>query len=108
MIVVYRKVSGPLHKGPESVLGVSPILKMRSRKSRRVAQFSGTWYLPRMEIQCTFQCAYCFEENETVVDGSGALRQQYVEDCQVCCKPNLLTISIDAERHAAHIAAEPE
>jgi Cysteine-rich CPXCG len=61
-----------------------------------------------MEIECSFMCAYCFEENDTVVDGSGALYQQYVEDCQVCCKPNLLTISIDPERETATVTAEPE
>lgn len=61
-----------------------------------------------MEIACTFFCAYCFEENDIVVDGSGALVQHYVEDCQVCCKPNLLTITIGQERQDASVTAEPE
>jgi hypothetical protein len=29
------------------------------------------------------------------VDESGGSRQQYVEDCQVCCKPNVLSICWD-------------
>jgi len=65
-------------------------------------------YLPDMEIQCTFVCAYCFEENETMVDGSGAPSQHYVEDCQVCCRPNLLTIIIDPEGESAIVYADPE
>ena len=27
-------------------------------------------------------------------------RQEYVEDCQVCCRPMVLQITIDAERNA--------
>jgi hypothetical protein len=61
-----------------------------------------------MELQCLFVCAYCFEENETVVDGSGALAQHYVEDCQVCCRPNLLTIIMDPDRESATVYAEQE
>jgi len=43
-----------------------------------------------------FQCAGCGEWNDTIVDESGGSRQQYVEDCQVCCKPNVLNICWDS------------
>ena len=43
-----------------------------------------------------FQCAGCGEWNETTVDESAGASQSYVEDCQVCCKPNLLTIRYHA------------
>lgn len=43
-----------------------------------------------------FQCAGCGEWNDTFVDPSGGRRQKYVEDCQVCCKPNLLTVEYDS------------
>lgn len=39
-----------------------------------------------------YQCAGCGEWNETTVDSSAGSRQSYVEDCQVCCKPNVLDI----------------
>jgi len=38
-------------------------------------------------------CPYCGEEIEVVVDCS-VTEQQYVEDCSVCCRPLLLTVSI--------------
>lgn len=44
-----------------------------------------------------FQCAGCGEWNETSVDVSAGRRQEYVEDCQVCCKPNLLRVEYDGE-----------
>ena len=34
-----------------------------------------------------FQCAGCGEWNVTSVDPSAGRRQEYVEDCQVCCRP---------------------
>jgi hypothetical protein len=42
-----------------------------------------------------FQCAGCGEWNETTVDESAGTIQSYVEDCQVCCKPNVLRVSYD-------------
>ena len=40
-----------------------------------------------MEIVTTYQCQYCFQVNETTVDASGGMEQEYVEgqgdDCVV-------------------------
>lgn len=44
-----------------------------------------------------FQCAGCGEWNETSVDESAGSRQSYVEDCQVCCRPNVLEVEYDSE-----------
>ena len=42
------------------------------------------------------QCPYCGEMVEIAIDSSVA-RQEYVEDCQVCCKPMALRIRIGAD-----------
>jgi hypothetical protein len=55
-----------------------------------------------------FQCAGCGEWNETSVDSSAGMRQQYVEDCQVCCKPNILHVSWDISAGEYTISAELE
>jgi hypothetical protein len=55
-----------------------------------------------------FQCAGCGEWNETAVDESAGGKQQYVEDCQVCCKPNLLDIRWEQDDGAYSIRAELE
>jgi hypothetical protein len=36
------------------------------------------------------------------------MRQQYVEDCQVCCKPNILHMSWDMSAGEYTISAELE
>lgn len=61
------------------------------------------------EVQSTsFICAYCGEENPTFVDPSQGRDQQYVEDCQVCCRPNELVITYDEWTQQYHIQARPE
>ena len=47
-------------------------------------------------MEAEFQCGGCGEWNHIAVDASAGRRQSYVEDCQVCCKPNVLTLEIDA------------
>jgi hypothetical protein len=55
-----------------------------------------------------FQCAACGEWNVTNVDESAGGRQSYVEDCQVCCKPNLLRLEYDPAQQEFVITAELE
>ncbi len=41
-------------------------------------------------------CPYCGERIELLVDGS-VEEQTYIEDCQVCCRPILITATTDAQ-----------
>ena len=43
-----------------------------------------------------------------MVDASAGSRQSYIEDCQVCCKPNVLHIEYDLAGQEFVIAAELE
>lgn len=61
-----------------------------------------------MENDAQFNCAYCGEVNYTFVDLSSGYQQSYVEDCQVCCQPNVLSISIDEETLDIEIHSDPE
>jgi hypothetical protein len=59
-------------------------------------------------MESGFQCAAYGEWNATIVDESAGSRQGYVEDCQVCCKPNVLRIEYDNSAQKFFIAAELE
>ena len=61
-----------------------------------------------IDMESGFQCAACGEWNATSVDESAGRRQSYVEDCQVCCKPNLLGIEYDPLSETFHITAQLE
>ncbi len=41
-------------------------------------------------------CPWCGECFETAVDASAGA-QQYVEDCQVCCRPIVMHADVDGE-----------
>lgn len=50
-----------------------------------------------METTAEFYCACCGEPNQTFVDLSQGFQQTYVEDCQVCCRPNVLYVHVDED-----------
>jgi hypothetical protein len=59
-------------------------------------------------MEAGFHCAGCGEWNVTTVDNSAGRRQSYVEDCQVCCKPNLLHVEYDSAQQEFVVRAELE
>jgi len=56
----------------------------------------------------TFTCAFCGEEVESAFDPAQGRRARYVEDCQVCCRPNLLSLETDPFTGEVSVVAEPE
>jgi hypothetical protein len=50
-------------------------------------------------------CPYCGEPNEIALDPGSGPRQEYVEDCQVCCQPWRVVVTYDADG-AAHVRAD--
>lgn len=44
----------------------------------------------------TVQCPYCGQYLQIAIDDS-VQEQQYIEDCQVCCKPIVLWVSVAAD-----------
>jgi hypothetical protein len=44
----------------------------------------------------TISCPYCGESIDIAVDASSG-PETYIEDCQVCCRPIVLTISLDED-----------
>ncbi|MDY7016456.1 MAG: CPXCG motif-containing cysteine-rich protein [Cyanobacteriota bacterium] len=50
-----------------------------------------------MQTTAEYSCAFCGESNSTFIDISAGLEQSYIEDCQVCCRPNILYVRIDEE-----------
>lgn len=42
----------------------------------------------------TIHCPYCGEPIELLVDDSAGA-QRYIEDCQVCCRPIVVSMSLD-------------
>jgi hypothetical protein len=60
-----------------------------------------------MQPLATYACPTCWATIESTIDPTAGRAQRYVEDCPVCCRPNVLSITIDADENA-HVEAESE
>ncbi len=60
-----------------------------------------------MKDEASYICDACGEEIVTPLDISQGSTQEYVEDCPVCCRANVIHVEID-ETGNARIWAAPE
>ena len=54
----------------------------------------------------SLSCPYCGEIISVLIDDS-LPEQEYVEDCQVCCRPIVLTVAVDIDGDVL-VSARPE
>ena len=48
-----------------------------------------------MQPEARYVCDSCGEEIEIPIDLAAGSRQEYVEDCPVCCNANVVHVTID-------------
>ncbi len=60
-----------------------------------------------MRDEASYICEACGEEIVVPVDLSAGEEQEYVEDCPVCCAPNLIHVELEADG-TARVWAERE
>jgi len=60
-----------------------------------------------MNEEESYTCDSCGEEIVIPIDPSSGSTQEYVEDCPVCCNPNLIHVQI-AEDGSVTISAKAE
>ncbi len=53
-----------------------------------------------MRDEGSYTCDSCGEEIVIPLDPSAGRHQQYVEDCPVCCSPNVITVDFDRKGRA--------
>lgn len=49
-------------------------------------------------VQQVVSCPYCGEAIDVLIDHQDA-GDQYIEDCQVCCRPISFSVSVDPSGH---------
>jgi len=54
------------------------------------------------------QCPHCGELIDTYPDPGGGERQEYIEDCSVCCRPIRFCAEYSARDAAYRVTATPE
>jgi hypothetical protein len=61
-----------------------------------------------VQSSACYQCPHCGEEVDTSPDPGGGDAQQYVEDCPVCCHPNVIFASYSADEDDYVVTAQAE
>jgi Cysteine-rich CPXCG len=49
----------------------------------------------KMKDEASYNCDSCGEEIVVPIDLTAGSSQEYVEDCPVCCRPNVIHVEID-------------
>src|SRR5579884_1587809 len=55
-----------------------------------------------MKDEASYTCDSCGEEIVVPIDLSAGTSQEYVEDCPVCCRPNVIHVEVDEEGTCGH------
>jgi hypothetical protein len=71
---------------------------MKKQKTHRV----------RSAEEGSYVCPTCGEQIVIPLDPTGGTEQQYVEDCPVCCNPNLIHLEFFDEDDTPRVWAESE
>jgi len=58
-----------------------------------------------MSDEASYLCDWCGEEIVVPLDITAGSRQEYVEDCPVCCRPNMVTVEVDDDGNVQISAA---
>lgn len=53
-----------------------------------------------LDAEASYVCNSCGEEIVVPLDYSEGQSQQYVEDCPVCCNPNVIFVEFDVDGQA--------
>ena len=56
----------------------------------------------------TVECPFCGQTDELAIDLGGGERQQYTEDCAVCCRPRIVHVEPDEEPGEVQVWIERE
>jgi cysteine-rich CPXCG protein len=59
------------------------------------------------DTEAQVRCPYCGQLNEIGLDPGNGASQEYVEDCQVCCRPWKVLVTYGPEGQA-EVVLEPE
>jgi len=61
-----------------------------------------------LELEELFHCPYCGNPNFLTIDYSGGNKQEFVNDCEICCKPMRINITVEENIVCINVEKENE
>lgn len=96
-----------MHPGPPAARAAPAGASARPGAGPENASGPKRGIFPRVQVEGSYVCWSCGETVVVPVDPSAGDEQEYVEDCPVCCRPNLLRVVLLPDGDA-RCSAEPE
>jgi predicted RNA-binding Zn-ribbon protein involved in translation (DUF1610 family) len=62
----------------------------------------------RSTDEASYTCPTCGEQIVIPLDQSAGSEQEYVEDCPVCCNPNIIHVELFGEGESPRVWADSE
>jgi hypothetical protein len=59
-----------------------------------------------IENDVKYLCPYCGEKLSLQIDIAGGNRQEFIQDCEVCCRPIMIQLEVKAGE-VSSFSAEP-
>lgn len=59
-------------------------------------------------LDAIYTCQWCGRDVAISVDPAGGRMQEWIEDCEMCCRPNILNITIERNGHEVTIDSRRE
>lgn len=59
--------------------------------------FQGAFSFLNIDEDYSFDCPYCMDTNAIRIDLTGGQKQQFVQDCETCCRPIVIEFALGAE-----------
>ena len=89
-------MSSPTHESADGAqeTGVADVRRVREKIA---AQYNGDLKKHVAETEAIVYCPHCGEPNEVALDPGSGDDQEYVEDCQVCCRPWLMYVKYGSD-----------
>lgn len=85
----------PRAAGPGGELTATIVSAVSSTTDRITARTGSAPTRNAMRDEASYFCASCGEEIVVPIDVSAGDEQAYVEDCPVCCRPNVIHVELD-------------
>lgn len=61
-----------------------------------------------IENDYEFLCPYCGEALFTRLDLTGGRKQEFIQDCEICCRPILIRIEFEADKVSSFSAEQTD
>ncbi len=59
-------------------------------------------------LEAEYMCQWCGRNVSISIDPAGGRTQELIEDCEMCCRPNILHVTVELDDRGVSIDSQRE